>query len=313
MSKSTSTIASSIVTSDHSNRARTFFAGLFGTIALSLVLFCIIIVWLNRTLTDTNTYVSTVAPLVTKPDIQNFIAAKASETLLKNAPGPDVAVALLTPAQLTGETPQQLQADVAKIVNDSVLQIVSSPQFHTVWQNTNTSAHAQLVSQLNSNSSELSLDLSPLVQDVVAELKTTQLAPISDKIDLPADAGKINLKGGSIAKVHQYYKLFQAATLIIVGATVLSIVLCVILSVQHWRTIRRILVGTGIISLVLAIALQAPSIIKPAGADAATQKAALAFAAALFHNLQQFLLIFGIACIVLAISSKIYSKMRQKA
>jgi hypothetical protein len=36
----------------------------------------ILVVWANRTLTDTATYTQTVAPLVTQPEVQQFVADK---------------------------------------------------------------------------------------------------------------------------------------------------------------------------------------------------------------------------------------------
>jgi hypothetical protein len=292
---------------------RMFFASVFGSLALSLIFASILVVWLNRTLTDTNTYVRTVAPLASSPDIQNFIALTASDAIVKNAPPLEAAAVLLPPAEITGKTPEQLQLAIKTVVSDTVVQIVRSQHFQTLWQDTNRTAQADLIKQIKGGSSELSLDLSPLVTGVVDELKTTKFAIISDKIILPEGVGKINLTGGVVSKAHDYYQMFQAATIAIVGVTLLAMVLCVVISVEHIRTMRRILVGTGIISLISAALLGAPSLIGDLnGIDPIQQRAAVALASALFHDLRLSLIIIGVTCVVLAVVSKIVSKYRSR-
>lgn len=290
---------------------RTFFSSLFGIIALNLVILSILVVWLNRTVTDTNTYVKTVTPLVDQPDIQNFLAAQATDNLLKNAPPAEVAAALLPAPDVKAKTAEQQAAEVKKIVNDSVLQIVDSPSFENVWISSNLSAHSGLVRQIDAGSKTLTLDLSPLVTGVVSELKETKLAPVSDQIDLPQDAGKLKLQGEGIAKFQDYYKKFKAGTWALVGITLVCITLCVWLSVHHARTARRILFGTGLSSLLLAAVISAPSFITLSGLDPVQRKAAVAFAEVLFRNLQVACIILGVVCILLAVGSKVFSKLRR--
>jgi len=91
---------------------RTTVSSFFGFIALALIIVSILVVWLDRTLTDSSQYVKTVAPLVTKPDVQNFVVTKASNALLDNddAPIQDIATKLLPADQVAGKTnPQGLE------------------------------------------------------------------------------------------------------------------------------------------------------------------------------------------------------------
>jgi hypothetical protein len=64
------------------HKLRSFFSSIFGIIAVFLIMASISVVWLNRTLVSTSTYVGTVAPMVTKPAIQNMIADKVSTQLI---------------------------------------------------------------------------------------------------------------------------------------------------------------------------------------------------------------------------------------
>lgn len=290
---------------------RTLFASLFGTIAMALILVSIVVVWLNRTLTDTNTYVSTVSPLVAKPAIQNYVAQQASQQLISNAPIADLAQTLLPASVTANQTNEQLQTLVRPIVVSSVLQVIKSSSFAEVWQSTNQTAHAALVTQLDANSADLSLDLSPLVTNVITQLGTTQLAPAISHISIPTGTGKLDLTGSSIDKIHHYYVLFKQVTLVIVGATLLAIVLCVIISVHHFKTARRIVIGTGIIALVLALLIAVPGYVFESSSDS-QQSAIVAIGQTLTHNLMIVMFILAGVCILGGIGSEIYSHVHRK-
>jgi hypothetical protein len=295
---------------------RTIFAALFGMLALNLVLASILIVWLNRTLTDTSTYVETVAPLVTKPEVQNFVADKATDALLKDAPANDLAKLLLPGVDMSAKTPEQVKEMVRPVVRENVMQVISSPSFANTWRSTNETAHKQLMQQLKTDSDQLTLNLHPLIVSVIEELKTTKLGQAGgelSKIDIKDDVGVLNVKGGGIDKAHQYYDLFQKATVAIVAATLLAIGLCVWISVHHLKTLRRIVLGTGLTAFAVALLVQAPTIVKIGNGDPALQKASIAIAGTLFHDLQLTCIIIGVICLAIAIGSKVYAVTQSRA
>ncbi|HSX46424.1 MAG TPA: hypothetical protein VLF87_00310 [Patescibacteria group bacterium] len=287
---------------------RTTFATLFGMLAVWLILASIVVVWLNRTLTDTSTYVKTVSPLVTKPEVQNFIAQKASEQLVNNAPITDIASTLLPADQITGKTPDQLKPLVQSAINDDIKQVVSTPQFAKLWQTTNQTAHTQLIQQIKAGAPTLTLDLHPAIVGAIDQLKSSKLSAVSDKIDISEDAGKIELKGSGIEKVHQYYDTFQKATLALVLAAIVLAALCIWISVHHMKTLRRMLIMTAISVLILALALRAPSFVHLKTGDPVQTQAAITIAETLLRNLQLAALVLGIGCIVIAIATKLYER-----
>lgn len=293
--------------------ARTILASLLGIFALFLILSSIFTVWLNRTLTDTDVYMSSVAPLVTKPEVQDFVVQKASETLLKDQDVTEVSSKLLTPEQVAGKSPEELNALVREVVESSIQQVVKSPSFAQLWEETNRTAHEAIINQLESDSNTLTLDLSPLVLGIVDQLKTTSLGPVVDQIEIKPENAKLDLKGGAIDQIHSNYKNFQNGTIVTVILAAVAAVLAVVVSVHHIKTLRRILIGTGIIALLVALAIRAPSIIKINGSrDSIEQKAAIAIAETLFHNLQVACITIGIVCIVAAVGSKFYEVWRAK-
>ncbi|MDQ5972370.1 MAG: hypothetical protein QG553_529 [Patescibacteria group bacterium] len=296
-----------------SHRVRTILASLCGTLAISLILSSLVLVWLNRTLTDTPTFVKTVAPLSTKPEIQNFIAQKTSEQLVKNTSAQELANLLLPNNQVAGQAAAQLQGEMQPIIYKNILAAVQSPQFSTLWKTTNQTVHSALINQLNSNSEQVTIDFNPVMAGVVEQLKTTQLAPVADNIVIEENAAKVNLTDTRLKQAHDTYVRFHQATWLVVVVTVLLLVASVWLSVHHVKTFRRIAMGAGLGSLLFSLSIYIATHVSLGNTtDALTQKATAKLLETLLHNLQISSLILGIVCVSLAILSKIYSVVTEK-
>jgi hypothetical protein len=291
---------------------RTLFASLFGIIALLLILTSILVIWLNRTLTNTSTYVSTVAPLATNPAIQNYITEKVTDQLIQSSPLQSLETSLLTPLQITGQQQAQIDSQLQPLISNSVRQVISSPKFAAIWRTTNQNTHQQLIQQLNSGARQLTLNFHPLIISVINQLNTTKLASVSIYItgnSVSANVGIITFKGGGIVKFHRFYTIFKEGTIAIVVVTIIMATLCVVISVHHLKTLRRIVTGTGIIALLIALSLRLPSFIvgKSNTSDQLQQKAVMAILSTLLHNLELACLIIAIACFVIAIGSKVFA------
>jgi hypothetical protein len=290
---------------------RTLIAGIFGSIAFYLIFLSIVVVWLNQTLTNTTVYVNTVAPLASQPAIQNFVSQKVTSQLMTVGSPQSLASSLLSPAQAS-QSPAQQTSEVQAIISSSVTQIVRSPVFAALWRSTNLSAHQQLIRELDSNASTISLDLHPAVLGVIAQLKTTKLAAISNQVQVPSNLGVISLSGSFIPKIHSYYSDFKTGTWVIVLVTLACIGICIWASVHHLKTLRRILMGTGILSLLLAALLKLPSAVLHGNAQGLQQQAILAVINTLLAQLFMACLVLGIVCIAAALGSKVYSVIHSK-
>ncbi len=289
--------------------ARTFFAAIFGTLALSLVLVSILVVWANSILTNTDSYVAAVGPLITKPIVRDFIAQKASDNLIKQAPTQDLAKMLLGDAEIMGKTDEQLKISLAPVIKSNIIEVVSTSNFAELWTSTNRSAHSQLLAQIKAHKPDLTLDMSASVKAAIAELKKTKLSQISDKIGLPEGAGKLNLSGSKIQLAEHYYDLLQTGTISVVLLMIFLAGLSILLSVHHMKTLRHILYGSGLIALFMASALKAPAVVDLKTGDPGMQQLIATVVGTVFHQLQQATLFIGLACIVLAIASKVFESM----
>lgn len=299
-----------------SHGVRTFFAGLAGTLAVYLLLTSITAVWLSRTLTDTPTFVQTVAPLATKPAIQKFVAKTVAEAMLSGNPPEQVAAMLpaaVRPA-LTGLAGPQLQAALEPALEAQVLQVVQAPSFATLWTNTLTTAHQTLMSQLNSgNKQDMVLDLSPAVAGVVTQLRTTELGPVIAQANIPADLGKVTVPSKAFANIYRYYRQFETWTIAVIAGAVAMFAVAALLSVNHGKTIRRVLMTGGVLALLQGLLLALPWLVTIPRVDATTEVAIKAIIEQIVRNLMLLSLAVGAVCIVAALVSAIISRLMRRS
>jgi hypothetical protein len=289
--------------------ARTFFAGLFGAVAVLLVSASILVVWANRTLTDTTTYVQTVSPLIRSSQLQDFIATKVTDQLLASAPLPNLASSLLSPAQAAASAAQLPQL-LTPVIHSGVVQVLASPQLQSVWTSTNQQVHAELIRQLDANAPQIELNFGPLVSAVIEQLKQTKLAPVASQINLQPSSAMVDLHGTALEHVHTAYHWLMLAPGLIVLLTIVFVFLSVWCSVHHAKTLRRVLVETGVSALLVAAFIASGSFITLPASDPAQTRVAVALAGTLLHGLAVGCLVFGSVAILLAVASKIYERRR---
>ncbi len=283
-------------------------AALCGFIASLLIAGSILVVWANRTLTDTSTYVATVGPVLSTPALDDFVATQVTSQVLRSAPPGQIASSLLTPAQIAGQTPQQLDALLTPVIGSSVVQILRSPQMHALWVQTNQTDHAAFIQQLDAGDSAITLDLTPLVNGVTSQMAQTKLAPVASKIALPSGKTTVQIKGTALEKVRTCYHLLKTATWVIVFLALMFAGLSVWASVHHAKTLRRILVSTGVSALLTAVLIAVAAAVALPNSDPQAARLAVALVGTLFHELQIGLLVLGVMCLVAAICSKLYSR-----
>ncbi len=299
-------------TSVTSHKLKTFLASIFGIIAVYLIIASVSVVWLNQTLTNSNVYVKTVTPLISKPAIQKFIAEKVTQQITKQTSLQNLASTLLPSGNLSTQQNAALQQQVNNLIEQNVINIVQTPSFAALWKTTNQTAHAELLKQLNNpNLSSLTINLSPSVNAVLNDLNTTPLASVVSQINLSPTDGVINIKSNNLNRLHQYYEWFKEGTIAIVCLAIIAIAASILLSVNHYKTARRILLVSGIVLILQGLLLEAPALINISGNDPVTQAAAKAFVEVLVHNLQLASLVIGAVFVLVALGSKLYSKFKK--
>ena len=291
---------------------RTLCASLLGAFALILISASVLVVWANRTLTDTPVFVQTVGPVIKRPAVQDFVAAQVTSQLLNSTPTANLAQALLPADQVAGKTPVQLQAALEPVIREDVVSLLQSPSVESSWQSTSQTVHAELIRQLNANASEITLDLGPFVQAVLTQLAQTRLAPVASDITLNPHQANVTITGGGLEKLHKAYGWLKAAAPLVIMLALIFAALSVWASVHHIKTLRRMLVTVSVSSLLVAALIALPQIMRPEGNNPGTSGVAIALVGTLLHGLQVDCVIFGIICFAVALGSKLY-ELRPRA
>lgn len=297
---------------------RTPLASLLGSLAATLIILSIVVLWLGRTLTDTSTYVATVAPLVANNDVQTFTINKVSESLLDSGQaGEDgtlqgIASQLLGAQQIQGKTNDQLRAEVRPQVDETIKQVVTSPQFAQLWGDTNKLVHETLIKQLNNDSDAITLDFQPLINGVITQLKGTELAFAQDKVSLQPGTAVITVQSDKFENMRRIYENVKKAILLLVGLTIVMTIMAVAVSVHHAKTLRRVALTVGLLAMSLAVGLSATSLVKFSGSDAEQQKLILAIVSGVTKQLRMTLFVVAFATISASLGSKFLEVLHSK-
>lgn len=292
---------------------RTFFAGVFGSLGLTLVVISILVLWLGRLVTDTDTYVNTVSSVVQEKPVQDLVVNRAADALLdnKDVPIDGLAEKLLTPEERASKTNAQLAETIRPLIESDIRVIVSSSSFEALWTNTNRDFHTKLIAGLN-NGGDIEYDLTPIVDGAVSELSKTRFSELQDKIEVPADKAKIVIKSDQIEPVKKIYGIFKLARIVLIVLAVVFIGLAVLLSVHHSKTLRRVLILTGVFFGILAVLLSSTRLLNNLNIDEMEKSAAIAVIDILFSDLRIASIIIAVLSIGVAITTKVVSKLRSK-
>jgi hypothetical protein len=306
-------VQSPLTAAPHTKRSpvRTLVASIFGTIAILLIPVSVLVVWLNQTLTNTTNYVAVVGPLISKPAVQNLVAQKITNQLLNESVlqnfganlGPAEVSAIENTMQLKGLTPTEVQT--------SVLQVVQSPKFVSLWTDTNRSLHATLIAQLRSGAPTLTLNVAPFVTGVVNDFTSTVDPRVAALLQINASKTSIGLTGDQASSLDRSYFFLQDGVLLVVGLATVSLLASVGLSLSRLRTLRRILFGAGVGLVLLAAALYTTAHFQATGADPLVTGATVAIIPSITHGLRNDAFVVGLICLGIATGSKLISLMHR--
>lgn len=183
-------------------------------------------VWASSTLSDTQHYVDTVAPLAKDPAVRNAVADDVTAAILDNidaqAVTNDVLAALAAQPRVPPRVANLLPALSVPLTNgienftrDQVDKVLASPQFATVWEQVNRVAHEQVVKVLEGNAggavsaqgNQITLQLGPIIA-LVKDRLVAQGFTLAQNI--PAiDKTFVLVQSGSISKMQRIYQLLN--------------------------------------------------------------------------------------------------------
>ena len=289
-------------------RGRTIASWVLIVLACLLAVLSVVVVYARDQLLDTDTFVSTVAPLAKDPAIQTVVATKVADNLvartdveqrIKNAL-PEKAGFLANP--ITGA--------VHTAAYEITLRLVRSPQFQTLWEQALRRSHEQLdnlltgqkVGAIQATNGEVTVDLSQVEAAAKKALSQRGLS-VFNKIPGYTGAPFVLFQSDQLAKLQRWIRFLDHLAVVLPVVSVLLLAGAVLLARDRRRGLVHAASGLAVSMALLLIAAnvgrdQYLSSLKVSQSKAATKAVIDTVDAALLDLVRTVLIIAAVVAIV---------------
>ena len=253
------------------HRVRSIFSAILIVLACILAPLTIAAVWISDVIGDTDTFVSTMAPLARDPAVQTGITNRVTNEVVSavdiNGIVDDLTAALQPVAAdrprlagaLTSLGPP-LENGFAGFVHSTVQKVVQSDQFAKVWDNVMRAAHSTMVQALTGNkgvvkatNDSVVVDLGPLVDQVKGQLVANGFK-LASKIPEVHTTYTI-ADTGSLAKARRGFRLLNTIGDWMPVIVVVLLAGGVVLAAHRRKTLVRAALGLFVSTVILGLAL----------------------------------------------------------
>ncbi len=241
---------------------RSFGAWVVLIVAALLLPLALTAFWAQRTITDTERYVATVAPLAQDPTIKEAVGTKVSTVLIDQLDAQQRIQELLVDYPKLSALSGPIASGVNSLVQRTVTEVLDSDQFATVWITINRQAQQAIVNALEGKTDgavtvtngQVVLDTGELITLVKQALVDRGLS-FAANIPVPpaADRQIVLLQSQELQRAQFFYQLGQPVAQWLIYVVLLMFVGAILLSRN--RPKMTIAVGVAIILGMLVIRL----------------------------------------------------------
>lgn len=227
--------------------------------------------WGQRSLTDTERYVETVAPLSQDPAIRDQVAAAATAALQQqidsNQTIDDLLASLPAPAQKLLKAP--IEGALNSLISQVVTKLVNSEQFDQLWVAANKNLQQQLISALEGDQSgsvkiqndEVVLDIGTVIEKAKQELVDKGVTALADKPVPPAaDRQIVLLKSEQVKQARIIYAFSVPVARWLLPLGLVLVLASILISTRRARMVLAagvaITIGMAALSIGLTVARQ---------------------------------------------------------
>ncbi len=242
------------------------------TVACLLAPLAVASTWASTQLSDTDSYVQTVAPLAEQPAVQKAVADEVTTTVLQYLDVEQLSRELLTTLSQQQNVPPRvatalpalsvpLTNAVEGFTRTQVENVLASDQFADLWAQVNRVAHDQVVTLLEGNAGgavsaqgdSITLNLGPIIAQVKTQLVD---AGFSLAQNIPTvDKSFVLVQSASISKAQSFYSLLNTLGTWLPPVALLLLAAGVLLAVDRRRALLRGSLGIVAALLLLGVAL----------------------------------------------------------
>lgn len=229
-------------------------------VALSVLFFCIFLAVgsitfaVNRTITDTDTYMRSVGPVIKRPEVQAALVKRAEQAIFEQVNVEQIVQSALPPRAefLAGPISDQVRSKA----HATLQKAVGSERFYKVWLKTNRTVHDNTLNLIKNSNGNPNINVNQLYVFLSQQVQDTPLQAVANK-KLPSKVGNITVvKVSRLPQAQRTLKLLtwvQNLSLILaLGLAAVALALS-----RQWRKTATIMgLGAAITMAVLLISIQ---------------------------------------------------------
>jgi hypothetical protein len=247
-------------------RTRGIIAWVLIVLASLLIPISVISAWAINTVTNTDQYVSTMAPLARNPVIINHLATKATDELFSSHVVQNKVKDVL-PAKAKPIV-QPIVSEVKTYVHGVAVQVLESPYFGKLFDQLNRHTHDAVVDILTGKQSALTkklekggaivLNLSPALNQIIDKANERGVTLFNPLKPLLNNSGNLGLTVVSKQQVSKFAGLFNLLVKLGWAVPVTAIVLgllSIAIAVRRRKTLLRLSIGIALFTTVLLAVL----------------------------------------------------------
>lgn len=239
-------------------RTRRVIAWILVVVVSVLVPLCVLTVWSVRTLTNTDRYVATVAPLVRQPAVTSYMAAAATDKLFSEVHVQQrIEKALPKRAEfIAGPVTTQLHT----FTRTQATRLLQSEWFAKFWDAANRRIHTNLIKFLKGEplprvdkARHVAISLTPVVDKVVTKLDqrgVTVFDSARAKLDKGAAANFSLANNQQVKKIRSVFRAASSLGWKLPLAVLILLAVAVAVAVERRKTLLRAAVGSSIAVMV---------------------------------------------------------------
>jgi hypothetical protein len=244
-------------------RLRGIFSWVLLVVACLLAIISVVVAFGHNQLLNTDTYVSTVAPLASNPAIQTAAATRVSDALVKETNlQKRIQDALPKRASFLADP---IANEVKSATYAVTLKLVQSDQFQTFWVGANRVAHKQLVNLLtgstqgavSTNDGKITVDLGQVETEAKQALDARGIT-VFNKVSVAKGRQLVLFQSDQLSKYQRLVRFFNKLYVALPIITLLLFAASVILTRDRRRGLIRAAVGLvlsmGLILVVVSVA-----------------------------------------------------------
>ncbi len=228
-------------------------------IAALLVPISVLTVWAIRTITNTDQYVATMAPLARQQVITDHVAVKATNVLFEKVDVQGRLNTALPPKASFAAAP--IANQVHGFVEDQFKTLLRSTWFQQAWDKANRRLHSSLVSFLEGNqlpagqkAQDIAIKLDPVLEKGITQLHNkgiTVFDPLQAKLKNATNLSVTVASKPQVKSIRGVFHLAKTLGWVVPLVALVLIAAAVAVAVDRRKTLLRLGVGVSITTIVV--------------------------------------------------------------